>query len=439
MQMSAIVKSTGFGSLPGLNIGVREARSRARQYWGPGVEEGDVIYDVQAIQKAAQAGMIEAIEQDPRAAIMIPLVDLVSPSQVRKAVFDNTYGMEGFKKDLKKAQQDFISEIDAQLRTSTMKKATSTASVPNLMHNYSDEEVVMLFKKIYPAQALIPVEANHGKVAQWDAITETGAGTAFFGGEDPNTPESDMTDAIRTATTKIMYTFFRITKMAKVAGQTQYPARDLVSIRTLAANEMIRNLRERSIIGVTRDVTNTDPQYASAQALEYDGLQALITNNTTAPLYQTYAGGTATLDKIKPFLDETIRLMVRHGRYPNLALCDWKTFGIIGRGLNEFWRTEQVKATEFGFGKVDIITPIGQIPLVPITFMPTSTGNNGSIMVLDTSVLARRVLWGDTYEELANLNTSQRGVISAAEVLIDKSDSNGTNSLQGGVWGITIP
>jgi hypothetical protein len=60
-------------------------------------------------------------------------------------------------------------------------------------------------------------------------------------------------------------------------------------------------------------------------------------------------------------------------------------------------------------------------------------------MVLDTSVLARRVLWGDTYEELANLNTSQRGVISAAEVLIDKSDSNGTNSLQGGVWGITIP
>jgi len=437
--MSAIVKSTGFGSVPGLNVGTQEARNRARQYWGQGIEEGDQIFNMQEIQKAAQVGMIEAIEQDPRSAVMIPLIDLVNPIQVRKSIYDNTYGMEGFKADLKKAQQDFASEIDAQLRASTLKKATSTSSVSNLMHNYSDEQVVMLFKKIYPMQALIPVEANHGKVAQWDAITETGAGTAFFGGEDPDTPESDLTDAIRTATCKIMYTFFRITKMAKVAGQTQYPARDLVSIRTLAANEMIRNLRERSIIGVQRDVTNTDPTYTAANTLEYPGLYELITNNTAAPLYQTYSGGAATLDKIKPFLDETIRLMVRHGRYPNLAVCDWKTFAIIGRGLNDFWRTEQVRATEFGFGKVDLVTPIGQIPLVPITFMPTTTGNYGSIQVLDTSVIARRVLWGDTYEELGNLNTSQRGCINASEVLIDKSDSNGTNSFQGGVFGITIP
>jgi hypothetical protein len=436
--MSAIVKSTGFGSVKGLNIGINEARNRSRQFWGPGIEEGDQILNMQEIQKAAQIGMIEAIEQDPRAAIMIPLVDMVSPAQVRKAIFDSSYGMEKFEVDIKKAQLDFVGELDAQLRGSTLKKATSTASVANLMHNYSDERVVMLFKKIYPMQALIPVEANHGKVAQWDAITETGAGTAFFGGEDPDTPESDLTDAIRTATCKIMYTFFRITKMAKVAGQTQYPARDLVSIRTLAANEMLRNLRERSIIGVQRDVTNTDPTYTAANTLEYPGLYELITNNTAAPLYQTYSGGAATLDKIKPFLDETIRLMVRHGRTPNLAVCDWKTFGVIGRGLNDFLRTEQIRTNEFGFSKVDIVTPVGQIPLVPITFMPTTTGNYGSIMALDTSVIARRVLWGDTYEELGNLNTSQRGCINASEVLIDKSDSNGTNSFQGGVFGITI-
>ena len=434
----AITKSTGFGGIPGMNIGVRESQQRARAFWGD-VQEGEEVYNLQAIQKSAQEHMIDAIESDPRAAIMIPLVDLFDPMLLRKAVWDNTYGFEGFRQDIKKAQQDFASELDAQLRASTLKKATSTTSVSNLMHNYSDEQVVMLFKKVYPAQALIPVEANHGKVAQWDAITKEGAGTAFFGSEDPNLTESDITDAIRTATCKIMYSVMRVTTMAKIAGQTQYPARDVMAIRTLAANEMIRNLRERSIIGVNRDVTNTTPTYTAASSLEYAGLYELITANTAAPLYQTYSGGAATLDKIKPFLDESYRQMKLNGQNPNLALCDWKTFGIIGRGLNDFWRTEQVKSTNFGVGKVDLTMPDGQMPLIPINFMPATTGNYGSILLMDTSFLARRVLWSETYEELANLNTSQRGVISASEVLIDKSDSNGTNSLQGGVISITVP
>ena len=438
--MSAIVKSTGYGNtIPGMRIGVSESRSRAKTYWGPDIDEGDTIWNMQSVQKAAFERMVGAIEDDPRAAVMLPLIDLIDPADVRKAVFDNTFGMEGFRLKVKKAQQDLVSELDAQLRASTLKKATSTTSVSNLMHNYSDEQVVMLFKKIYPFQALIPVEANHGKVAQWDAITETGTGKPFYGSEDPSTTESDMTDAIRTATCKIGYHFIRVTKMAKVAGQTQYPSRDLMAIRTLAANESIRNMRERCMIGVERDVTNMTPSYTSASTLEHPGVYELITNNTVASLTQTYAGGAATLDKIKPYLDETIRLMVLHGQIPTFAVCDWKTFAIMGRGLNEFWRTEQVKATEFGFGKIDIVTPVGQIPLIPIQFMPTTTGNYGSIIPLNSSVWARRVLWGDTYEELGNLNTSTRGVISFSETLIDKSDSNGTNSLQGGVFGITVP
>ena len=439
--MSAIIKSTGYGgnTIPGMQIGVSESRQRSKMYWGNDIEEGEQIFNLQAVQKARFEHMVGAIEQDPRAAVMLPLIDLVDPADIRKAVFDNTFGMEGFRQKVKKAQMDFASEIDAQLRPSTLAKATSTSSVSNLMHNYSDEQVVMLFKKIYPFQALIPVEANHGKIAQWDAITETGTGKPFYGSEDPSVTESDMTDAIRTSTCKIGYHFIRITKMARVAGQTQYPARDLMAIRTLAANESIRNMRERCMIGVERDVTNMTPTYTSASSLEHAGIYELITNNTAASLTQTYSGGAATLDKIKPFLDETIRLMVLHGQIPTFAVCDWKTFAIVGRGLNDFWRTEQVKATEFGFGKIDIITPVGQIPLVPIQFMPTTTGNYGSIIPLNSAMIARRVLWGDTYEELGNLNTSYRGVISFSETMIDKSDSNGTNSLQGGVLGITLP
>jgi hypothetical protein len=77
--------------------------------------------------------------------------------------------------------------------------------------------------------------------------------------------------------------------------------------------------------------------------------------------------------------------------------------------------------------------------MVPIQWMPTTTGNYGSMMVLDTSYLALRKLWGETFEELANLNGSQRGMISASEVLIDKTDKDGSSSQQGGVFGITIP
>jgi hypothetical protein len=59
-------------------------------------------------------------------------------------------------------------------------------------------------------------------------------------------------------------------------------------------------------------------------------------------------------------------------------------------------------------------------------------------MLLDRNLLARRTLWADTYEELANINTSEKFVISAAETLIDKSDVSGTQSLHGGLFSITI-
>jgi hypothetical protein len=67
-------------------------------------------------------------------------------------------------------------------------------------------------------------------------------------------------------------------------------------------------------------------------------------------------------------------------------------------------------------------------------------GDYGCIMLQDTRLLARRTLWQDTYENLANINTSDKFVISSAETLIDKSGLSDENldSLQGGLFGITI-
>ena len=75
---------------------------------------------------------------------------------------------------------------------------------------------------------------------------------------------------------------------------------------------------------------------------------------------------------------------------------------------------------------------------MPHPFLRMTSGAYGAIALLDTALFARRVLWQDTYEELANINTSDKFVISAAETLIDKSDIDGTSSLHGGLFGITI-
>ena len=419
------------GAKIGMTFTGREMQQRARAFWGPGVEEGDAV-DIVKAQALAQDRYIKVMEEDPRAPMVFPLVDLIRPDWVRKAIYDPTYGNDGLMADVKKAANDFLGEIDS------LRKATDSSS--SLMHSITDDEVTMLFKKVYPATSLIPVEASRGKITQWDAIGVNEAGTAFFGSEDPDLTESDMGDHTRTATNKIMYSVLRVTKMAYEAGKSQVPARDMMTIRSLAANEMIKNLRERSILGVTRDVQASVNAYANAGPLEYAGLYQLITANTTDPNYEDVSAD-ATInakDKIDPYLDASYISMIQDGRVPNLAICDYKTFGLYRRALNEFFHTENVKSLDYGIAKITLVFPGGEVPMVPCPFLPTTAGANGAIFLLDTTTLARRVLWGETMEELANINTTKRAVVNAAEVLIDKSDDDGTSSLQGGVFGITI-
>jgi len=417
----------------GLHISGEDMNRRGKAFWGPGVEDGDPV-DLTKAQGNAQKRYLEILESNPRAPYMMPVVDLIPQEWIQKAVFEPR-GMEWYEETVKKAIEDFRSEVDA------ITKATTTSS--NLMHSISDADVTILFKKPLVAQSLIPVEASKGKVTQWDAVGPNGAGTAFFGSEDPVLTESDITDYTRTGTNKILYAVGRLTKMARIAGQTQVPARDMMAIRTLAATEMLKNLRERSILGVTRNVQATANAFADAASLEYAGLYELVTANSTSPNFKDVSGSTIdTYDKIRPYLDETYMLMVQDGLDPNLAMCDYKTFGLFARGLYEHFRSDQVKTTSVGVAKITLVMANGEMPLVPVPFLPTAAGTNGSIFMEDTRHLARRVLWAETMEEIASGNTSTKFVIDAAEVLIDKSDIGSSDvpaySLQGGVFGITL-
>jgi hypothetical protein len=399
--------------------------------------------DIRKAQKAAQERYIAAFQNDPRAAVTFPLVDLIEPSVIQKAVFSANPDDLRFRlpEQIQKAQNEFVDALNTEVDTNILQKATTSSS--NLMHSISDADVTFLFKNVYPLQALIDVEANTGKIAQWDAIPPYGAGSASFVSENPPLTESDITDYVRTDSVKILSTDGVVTKMARVAGLAQVPARDMMSIRTMASMEMIKRLRERAMLGVTRDVTTGTTSFVSAGALEYKGLYEMIrandgTGDAKTQNFEVASAGVSAYKDILALLEKSYQKMITVGLNPNLIVADFKTFNIFRQGLNDFFRSENMVDTTFGISKLSLAMPGGIVPMLPHFYLPSTAGANGSCFLLDTTYLKRRVLWPETYLELAQINTAQRYVVDAAEVLIDKTDVDGKSSLQGGVFGITV-
>ena len=318
-------------------------------------------------------------------------------------------------------------------------KAINTGS--SLMHIIADQEVTLLYKRPYPIQALIPVEANIGVAAHWDIIPPFGFNSASFGTEDPDLQDTDFSSSKRYEYVKYMYAVGRVTQGAKFAGLAQYPTRDLKTLAIDSSQEALRALRERSILGVTRDVQNIDSvSFEPANDLQYRGLYEIITHNTTSPNYVTSSG--TSYDDIMADLRSSYRLMRKDGMMPNLAICDLNTFDTIAAGLMEYFRTEPIKEFTQGISKISLVFQgAGGLPVISTEMLPTADGQRG-IFLLDTKLLARRVLWQDMYQDLAKINTSDKFVISACEVLIDKTDENadgsttGGKSLHGGVFSI---
>jgi hypothetical protein len=403
-------------------------------YWGR-IPNGTPINTTHAA-KVAQ----DLFVQDKNVG-MLPLIPAIPDSIIQKAIFEcGNYGepdaaqyredTQGLRDQIAKINLDSTSEIRKAM---TMGTSASTGS--SLMHVIADDGVTYLYKRPYPLQALIPTEANKGRQALWDVVGPYEFGQSSFGTEDQAFSETDITTHNRSAFVKFLYSVGRITKAAQFAGLAQVPARDMIAIRIDAAQDALRALRERRMLGVTSDVTSTTNLFTSAATNEYQGLYELITTNTattgTTPKTWVTSNG-ASYDQIMTDLDESYRNMVKMAMEPNLAVCDYRTFGIIRRGLMEYFRTEPTMKFTQGISKINLVFPNADgLPLVPHPFMPMGA-TYGAIMLLDTRLIARRTLWQDLYEELAKINLSQKFVISAAETLIDKSDI-GDDSSGGGV------
>lgn len=439
----------GFGQVAeGMNF-AEDAAAIGEAYWG-NIPDGTPV-NLLAHQRAA-------IERFKKAGVtkvgIVPLVGPVAEDAVRR--FYNTPMFQWSREEVqewvnkamapvKKDTVEYLQkayEAEFELNGEHLSKAETTSSA--LMHAIADESVAYLYKASYPIQTLIPVEANKGKTASWDSIGPYKFGSAAFGAEDPSLQETDTTPTNRTETIKYMYAVGRLTKAVKLAGLAQYPIRDIKAIRIDAAQDTLRALRERSILGVTRDVNSVTNEFAAATDLQYKGMYELITANVNtygdACWVDCSALSVDTYSEIMTQLDVTYKNMVKFRQRPNLAICDYTTFGIIRRGLSEYFRYN-AESQELlpGVSKLSLTFPnAGGLPIVPHELLSMTTGTNGAIYLVDTKMFARRTLWADTYEELANINTSEKFVISAAETLIDKSAVSSTQSLHGGLFGTTI-
>ena len=253
--------------------------------------------------------------------------------------------------------------------------------------------------------------------------------------------ESDPSPYNRTQYIKYLYSVYRVTMAAQLAGLAQIPPRDMIAIRVDMAQDALRALRERMMLGVNYSPSDTTMAWRAASGtndVSYNGIYQIIQANTqtagSGANWVTSSGN--SYDQINKDLDDSYQYMAKYGMQPNLAICDYATFGIYRRGLWEHFRTGPVTELTSGITKIELAFPnAGGLQMMPHIFMPTSTGNR-AIMMIDTRMLARRVLWQDMNTQLAQINLSQKGVISAAETMIDKSDVSGALSLQGGVFAI---
>ena len=328
---------------------------------------------------------------------------------------------------------------------SEFKKAMTTAS--NLMHVIADQDVTYLYKRPYPFQALIPSEANKGKTANFDIVGPWDLPGAGPGTEDQMFTEGDPSPYNRSQYIKYLYSVYRVTMAAQLAGLAQVPARDMLAIRIDMAQDALRSLRERMMIGVNYSPTDTTMAFRGAVGatnISYNGVYQIIQANTkTAGSGANWVtSGGASYDQINKDLDSSYQAMAKYGFQPNIAFCDYQTFGIYRRGLWEHFRTGPITEITSGITKIELTFPnAGGLAMIPHPFLPVATTGSavGCIMLLDSRLLARRILWQDMNTQLAQINLSQKGVISAAETMVDKSDVDAASSLQGGVFAIAAP
>ena len=321
------------------------------------------------------------------------------------------------------------------------------------LHAVADDSIAILNMYVQPFQAIIPTEANIGKDVVFDVIPPyLGNAAAYFGTELQDLVDSDFDVFTRNETLSFMFCNGMISDAAIKLGRSAYPKREFLSLSTLIHQVSARELRERRLLGVNSDVRSPLFKYEEHQpGLNYAGIHEMMTNqSSTTDLPTVISGasvytGTETATAQKDTLDNlmntlAIKMSIANNT-PNVIITDPNTFAVLRKGLlNYQYQVPPTPAAVFGISSIQYnLQGFQPMEIIVHKRLPRTSGQS-ALYMLNTKLLSRRVGWIDTMDLLGKYtNLSTRFAISSAETFIDKSDKDGSSTLQGAILGITHP
>ncbi len=289
---------------------------------------------------------------------------------------------------------------------------------------YLSPRIVDESRKRTPLVELFPRVTNLGMFADYNNITEKGAG--FTAAEDAAFPERDDTIDRTSVPIKYLYSVGRVTGQA-LAGQPAFVlegfqgtgsglggsafsnvnAPNAMQFRVITAARAIKELEESLIV-------NGD---ASSDATQFSGIVKLQGSENIKDL----DGAALTYDHI----EEAVQYAFDDGGIPKLAVGSSAAVRDVRKIILDTFKysPSDIPGGVLPFGVPSAVllhTLVGMIPLIPSMYLSNTSGAK-SIYFLDTDYIEMRVLQDMTFERLGKGNDSDKFFLKIYECLIIKN------------------
>ncbi len=271
---------------------------------------------------------------------------------------------------------------------------SSAITVPTVI----DAEIQDHVRKEMPVVELINRRTNMGKIASYDYLSSRTAATFLSEANASGTSltEQDDTYANGTATMKYSYAIGKITGVGQAADKHYV---DLLSEVVRSKVLALKELHEEKFL--SGDSSGTD---------EYDGLDQIITTNTT-----NMSGASIKLSDIGSSYDDS---RTYGGTTKKLAVTDYTTLRTIKAQMQA--DVHYIDKTNIAWGLQTV--QFEGMPIVPTRFS-NDTSSNRRFYIVDTEVTEYRVLQEPTMVEMGILSDSKQFFIKEYSVPISKHEA----------------
>jgi len=314
--------------------------------------------------------------------------------------------------------------IEAGFKATTTEQGGAGTAGYAMIPVYLSPMVVDQTRKRTPLVELIPRVTNMGMYADWNNITEKGAGFTAY--EDAAFPESDDTVDRNSIAIKFLYSVGRVTGPAQ-AGQPAFVlegfqgtgsglggsafsnvgAPNAMQFRILTAAKALKELEESLIV-------NGD---ASTDATEFSGIVKLQGTTNAVDL----DGGALTYEHI----ETAVQYAFDDGGIVKLAIGSSAAVRDVRKIILDTFKysPSDIPNGVLPFGVPSAVllhTLVGPVPLIPSMYLSNTSGAK-QIYFLDTDFIEMRVLQDMTYEKLSKTNDSDKFFLKIYECLVMKN------------------